>query len=367
MPTSSKYASTMSGYGFSHFIKISFLMISMILVVGCAQTEPVTAPLSPSDTAFQVTTGRSLESPVTPTFLEPSPAPSHILNLTQIANWAATETTTHVPTFPALIPTRTNTPIPTPRNLAEARRYIPGIFYSSHVGDHFYIYLQLPDGYDPEEPARYPVIYLLDGDWYFGGSQNRIGGGSVTGIVSNLNQAEQLPPIILVGIGYPGENCRGRDFLIGLKKFYLFLQEELIPTIDERYNTDPSAGRTLIGHSDGGHFCMYAFFQTGVQPEPLFTNFIAISGDYTKLGIMMDHEEKLYKRLQPANELNANVFMAVGGLEKNRFKQSNKELAEALESRNYAGFRIKNIYYEEHSHSTIVGPAIKDGLKWVFP
>jgi enterochelin esterase-like enzyme len=366
-PTSYKYATTMRTYVFPRFTKLSFLIFILILVVGCTQTESVTTPSSPPDTPFQATTGQSVESPVTPTFLEPSTAPSITPDLSQTADWAATETTTHVPRLPALIPTGTNTTIPTPRNLAEARRNTPGVFYSSHVGDHFQIYLQLPEGYDPEESTRYPVIYLLDGDWYFGGSQNRIGGGGVAGTVPTLNQSGQLPPIILVGIGYPGENYRGRDFLVGVEKFYLFLQEELIPTIDERYNTDPSEGRTLIGHSDGGFFCIYAFFQTGLQPEPLFSNFITISGDYTKLGIMMNREEKLFERMQPANELNAKVFMAVGGREESRFIQSSKELAEVLESRDYAGFQIKYLYYEEHSHSTIVGPAIKDGLKWVFP
>ncbi|MFX0092358.1 MAG: hypothetical protein ACFFBD_11395, partial [Candidatus Hodarchaeota archaeon] len=38
--------------------------------------------------------------------------------------------------------------------------------YSNIVGDNFTIYVTLPSGYSQEAPLRYPVIYMLDGDWY---------------------------------------------------------------------------------------------------------------------------------------------------------------------------------------------------------
>jgi predicted alpha/beta superfamily hydrolase len=52
---------------------------------------------------------------------------------------------------------------------------IPGLFYYYNVDNNYQIYVALPCNYNPSDSKRYPVIYLLDGDWYFDGSNWRIG------------------------------------------------------------------------------------------------------------------------------------------------------------------------------------------------
>jgi predicted alpha/beta superfamily hydrolase len=243
-------------------------------------------------------------------------------------------------------------------------QHAPGVFYSYAVGDYYEIYVALPEDYDEKGP-QYPVIYLLDADWYFDGSNTRIPAGGVEKIVSRLAENGDIPDVILVGIGYcHGENNRGRDFLLSYTHFYKFLKDELIPFIDKAYNTS-SEGRTLIGHSDGGFFTMYAFFQYGLH-SPVFENFVAISGDFTKVGRCLFSEESyMYQRMKNG-VLDVWLYMAVGEYEEDRFVTSNREMAERLRTREYAGFHIVSKKYRGLNHGSIVAPAIEDGLKWIF-
>jgi hypothetical protein len=262
--------------------------------------------------------------------------------------------TTGIPTTPA---TTTTDPDPD--------RRIPGRFRSGEVDDEFEIYLDLPDGYADGGDHTYPVVYLLDADWYFDGSHWRLPEGLV-GIVGDLVRRGDLPPVILVGVGYPGATQRARDFLAEPERFLGFLVRELIPVVDVRFRTDPSAGRILVGHSDGGFCTINALLSYGARPEPPFTGFVALSGDYGKQGLIWDAEERLYYRLYRDRRLEAAVYLAAGRLEESRFQSTGERLAELLEGRGYEGLRLEWRLYDDHGHSSIVGPGIRDGLKWVF-
>jgi enterochelin esterase-like enzyme len=260
-----------------------------------------------------------------------------------------------VPPTPATTPTASDDP--------DKPREAPGLFYSSRVGDTFKIFISLPEGYEPEGSRTYPVVYLLDGNWYFRGPR-----ASVMGIALGLTYKGRIPPIILVGIGYPATNQRGRDFLIAYDKFYAFLVGELIPFVDAHYKTDAASGRTLIGHSDGGFFTFYAFTSYGEKPgaEP-FNKFISISGDFTKLGHLMSGKETaLYNRSGENGILDVSLYMAVGEKEEKRFVESNQKMWEILASRNYAGFKFQSKVYDQKDHTSVVSPAVSDGLVWVF-
>ncbi|KYK33609.1 MAG: esterase family protein [Theionarchaea archaeon] len=251
----------------------------------------------------------------------------------------------------------TTAPAPDPEHPQNA----PGLFYSYSVGDCYKIYVGLPKTYS--EDHEYPTIYLLDGDWYFDGSHWRIDRGGVHGIVSRLAESGDIPEAIVVGIGYPKENQRGRDFLGSPVHFYRFLKEELIPFVDSTYSTQRD-GRTLVGHSDGGFFTLYALLRYDPS-DIVFSNFISISGDFSKVDRYLYTEEmSMYRRLQ--GELPVALYLAVGKEEEDRFCESNDKMAEKLTSRNYSGFRFKSIQYYGLHHGSVVAPAVEDGLKWIF-
>lgn len=229
------------------------------------------------------------------------------------------------------------------------------------------IYVGLPESYGSDPTRRYPVVFLLDGDWYFDGSHDRIRTGGVQGILAVLSRQESMPEAILVSIGYFGQNQRYRDLLSEYWRFYGFLTTELIPVIDSHYRTDPSSPRTLIGHSDGAFFTLHAFLKYSFIEDNPFQYFIALSGDYTKNSRLPFQEEiRMFDRFTEDAEVQAALYIAVGGNEESRFRSSNQAMAAVLSSRNYPGFRFTSLEYSEMGHSSIVYPGILSGLIWVF-
>src|ERR1700756_3504022 len=117
--------------------------------------------------------------------------------------------------------------------------------------------IYLPDGYDPKDTARYPVIYLLDG----GTDEDFI---HTVGLVQfdTFPWISRIPKSIVVGIV---NLDRKRDFTYPTTlpedkaqypttghsdKFISFLGKELMPFIDGRYKTN--GAKTIIGESLGG-------------------------------------------------------------------------------------------------------------------
>ena len=146
------------------------------------------------------------------------------------------------------------------------------VLASSIVGIEYKISIWLPPSY-VDSDKTYPVLYLLDGNTCF---------GLATDTVTALTFGQEVPELIVVGIGYVNRNQRGRDLLWAHDRFYAFLTEELIPFVDGEYRTDTRAPRTLVGHSDGGFFTLLALFQSGGHSNAPFVQFVAISGDLTK-------------------------------------------------------------------------------------
>jgi len=126
---------------------------------------------------------------------------------------------------------------------------------------------------------KYPVVYLLDGEWNFTGVVGMID------LLSSINGNNVCPEMIVVGI--PNTN-RTRDLTPtrvtnglwvdsniiensgGGENFTAFIEKELIPHIDSLYQT--SRYRVLIGHSLGGLTVM----NTLLHHRTLFSSYVAI-------------------------------------------------------------------------------------------
>ena len=78
---------------------------------------------------------------------------------------------------------------------------------SKSCGRKFHIYVRFPEGYDPQQPRRYPVIYLFDGDSLF---------PLIAPTHLFLTYDERIPEAIIAGISYGGFessiNKRNIDF-----------------------------------------------------------------------------------------------------------------------------------------------------------
>jgi uncharacterized protein len=197
--------------------------------------------------------------------------------------------------------------------------------YSKAVKDTFKIDMQLPEEYSKNPTKRYPVAVILDGNFYF---------PMLAAAVKQYEEAGLLPPIILVGIGYHSlkemDSLRNRDELYptplksdetsssgGGLNFYNFITKELIPNIDSNYRTKKD-DKTLLGHSFGGYFSLFALLQQIQNHQPVFKNFVAASPS------MWYHENYLsplpsqLRNAQPSPKIN--IFLSAGSLENNQWE-----------------------------------------------
>ena len=163
----------------------------------------------------------------------------------------------------------------------------------SAAGREYRISVALPLAYDAAPgdawpfdgaPARWPAVYVLDGNWYF---------GMVTDIIRPMSWCGGTTDTIVVGIGYgeaddPREAFRSaftrrnldltptRDQAEersmaqrfdrpvptgGAEAFDDFIRAELTPFIESRYRAHASQ-RTLVGHSYGGLFAAYSLLRS---------------------------------------------------------------------------------------------------------
>lgn len=130
------------------------------------------------------------------------------------------------------------------------------------------IFVYLPVGYDESE-EKYPVIYILDG-------RNNFAFSATT--ANFLSRSQRMPRSIVVGIpntdrtrDFTPVHIKGNKTSGGADNFLKFLDEELIPYIDNNYRTQPY--KTLYGHSLCGMFAIYTLFE---KPD-MFDSFIAVS------------------------------------------------------------------------------------------
>ncbi len=253
--------------------------------------------------------------------------------------------------------------------------------HSEIVDADFQISVSFPFGYHQMADAQFPVLYLPDAWWTF---------GMATDIARVLSADQLIPPILVVGIGYPGGlgdaiALRVRDMTLrqsagveqmiaqevaafgphppltsgGADDFLRFLTEELAPRIERAYRGDPNQ-RVLHGHSLGGSFVVDVVFR---QPEA-FTHYIASA---PALGID-DGVSFLNEREYAADHdsVPASLYLAVGLLD-DEWVASVAALVDTLTVREYKGFRWEVSRLEGQTHRSVMPAVLRDGLRWIFP
>ncbi len=179
-----------------------------------------------------------------------------------------------------------------------------------------------------ETSLEYPVIYLLDANGYF---------DLFVDMVRLLTNSGDLPPMVIVGVGYPVDTfaqtipLRLRDYSpvrdipheklvskllndpeISTGKapaFLAFINTELKPVIEARYPVD-SKNAALFGHSLGGLFALHVLLEA---PDS-FTSYCILSP-----AIVWGQNEILdraHKYVNTHDDLDASVFMAIGDRER---------------------------------------------------
>ena len=175
-----------------------------------------------------------------------------------------------------------------------------------------------PHNYEKSE-ARYPTLYLLDGNeaWPSGYA-----------VVERLIGAGEIPPVILVTIGYKPtgskENDRWLDYPTpadsywkvpksrGAPVFLDVIKKEIIPFIEKTYRVDPT-NRGLGGHSMGGYFTLFTLISS---PETFQKYWISSPSLPWDNDVIFRLEESLDRS---RSDMNARVYADMGELEETNF------------------------------------------------
>lgn len=128
-----------------------------------------------------------------------------------------------------------------------------------------------PPSYATEKNKKYPLLFLLDGDYLF---------EPFSGIISYTEYWNDLPEVIIVALTQ--DNAEQREFDTqtaeqnGLpfdqsEKFFEFLAYELMPSLEKSYRVAPF--KIIAGHNMTANFMNYFLF----KEKPVFNAFISMS------------------------------------------------------------------------------------------
>ncbi len=252
--------------------------------------------------------------------------------------------------------------------------------YSKSLNEQRQFYIQFPDDYDKNSTKKYPVAYILDGEFLMPTVHNFQGyysGGFTPEMIlvgiSNLNnRTRDLTTSKITehyGMPYTWENGEANNFVT-------FIENDLIPHIESNYPV--TNYRSLIGHSYGGLFTVYTLLY---HPE-LFANYIAIdpSLDWDNQKLITEAKEILSTK----NYAGKSLFMSLNGQlnmqnpdvtidnvmedtsDFTLFPRSNITFKNLIEENKTNGLVLNWEFYPNDLHGTIQFPSVRDGLISTF-
>lgn len=206
-----------------------------------------------------------------------------------------------------------------------------------------------------EPGKRYPVLYVLDGNWYFRATSDAATWGS-----------GPFEPAIVVGFGYPTEEYaevrrrRGIDMTLkGCDTFLRVIAEEIKPLIASRYPTD-SARQMLYGKSLGGATVLRALLRS---PES-FSTYIAVSPAISNAVL---EDEAAFSARARASELKLRLLITWGSQEGSQMITSARGLAGRLAALNPENVVVKYALFQDESHNSVSLASIARALTFALP
>lgn len=238
---------------------------------------------------------------------------------------------------------------------------------SNELNEKRILNIYLPEGYNPKDSIRYPVIYLLDGS----ADEDFI---HIVGLVqfNSFEWVNQVPKSIVVGIATVE---RRRDFTFPTNvtedksanptsghsnRFISFIEKELQPYIQEKYMT--SSSKTIIGQSLGGLLATEILFK---KPE-LFNKYIIVSPS-----LWWDNGSLLNQPL--ARFEHKDIYIGVGkeGLAPTKIPRVMEVDANVLADKiKNLKNRNVNVYFDYlplEKHATIMHQAVFNSFRLFYP
>ncbi len=241
------------------------------------------------------------------------------------------------------------------------------VIHSDILNEDRTILISLPKDYGNAK-MKYPVLYILDGEFLFQQAIGAVNFLSECGYIYN----NPIPQMIIVGIvnvdrnrdytptHVPEQSGNLRYPTSGkADKFTEFLSSELIPHIESNYNTQPY--RILAGWSFGGLFAIHTFFE---NPN-LFSAYLAISPSlWWDNDMYVSGTDSI---LTNSKVLERKLTLTLGTLEGGDMGRSVRDgfvpiMKEKLDS----SFPFKFVEIPDEGHSFVPYKAIYEGLISIY-
>jgi len=234
----------------------------------------------------------------------------------------------------------------------------------------------------------YPVVYLLDGNQYFGTATE------IMTRLSYLKTAESTAPAIIVGIGYPtddpGEVIRRRAFDLtpsvsrtpvpgisssgGGDAFLRVIEDEIKPFVMSRYNVDRTR-QTIYGQSIGGLMVLRVLFR---NPAAFSTYIVSSPSIWFNDREVLDDEAAFSKRAG-SGELRLKILITSAAEEQyrgndpkllaadRRMVDNASELSARLARLNPSSVTIVRTIFEGENHGSVPPASLTRGLRFALP
>ncbi|MEO1251373.1 MAG: alpha/beta hydrolase-fold protein [Pseudomonadota bacterium] len=226
---------------------------------------------------------------------------------------------------------------------------------SEILGEERRLYVRVPIDYDRAE--RYPVVFVLDAEWNF---------ELVAAHLDFLTDNGVAPKMIVTGIVNVNRN---RDYVPRADEYFAdtgeaaaflqFVQSEWIPAIETNFSA--SDERVLVGHSFGGVFTLYAFFE---NPE-LFNANISISASaWIGERVLFEEAAARFEEGVPEGRF---VFMTAGEYDGGPTLPSGRDLAALFESDAPGTLDWEFSVIPRAEHFRAVTGGLHEGFDLLFP
>jgi hypothetical protein len=192
--------------------------------------------------------------------------------------------------------------------------------------------------------ANLPIVYALDGDWWF---------DQIVGIMESTHMRA-----IVVAIGFNAN--RAHDYVPtntctpnggGQAAYFDFIRSELIPYAESTIGGDATR-RTLLGHSHGGSFVFHALFAEAAA-QHTFAAYLASDASIACMPATVDDWEASYAAANTDLPVKLHVSYAAN--------LTNADFAQRIGNRPYPNLVLQAGFYSG-GHTGMIPAAFTDAL-----
>lgn len=253
------------------------------------------------------------------------------------------------------------------------------IIESKITNRNYELYISLPHGYSKEDSISYPVLYVLDGLYYFptiNQANETMGWGRkglqdliIVGLSSGMNNTDWLINRTLdytTSASPTGEKRLDKGYGLeygtiktgGAAKFLNVLKQEIIPFVDKQYKTNDDRG--IAGHSFGGLFASYCLMNS----PTLFSKYSIISPSF-----WWDNQAlflKMVSKLDEYDNFEIEIFLSVGGSEGSGIVPATVQFYYDLKKLKSKGMNVEWKIFEDENHFSVVPAALSRTLSVLY-